>query len=228
MLIELKRQYDAIVPGHKVDASFSFEHVILALLAFDMHGKLGRTSLARLLDIGRGSLRTFFSRVRDGLGLVQTGSTRAHALTPRGLEVVNAIKGEITLIGNLPSIFSEFTISTCNASVRVARPALGDDGARAIDPVHLVSVARAAGGDGLLSIIVEPGRVLELVAVQLDVKRRYTREWMKLNEIFPLQPGDVILIASATTENIAKRSALAAAIELVAGVAGTPGKERDK
>jgi hypothetical protein len=210
MLLWLKGEYDRGLPKNQVGVRFSFAHVVLALFLFDMHGKLGRVELERHLALGRGSLRTFMARFEGNLGLVASSSTRAHVLSERGKEVLAKIKAELALIGNIPVIFDELKFAQYNALARLGASSLVPG--RSIEPMQLVTVARAYGGKGLLSLVVQSGRSLKVLDVPMDLKKQFTGEWVKLNELFSLAEGDLLLIAWADSELDAKLAAIAAAV----------------
>ncbi|MBN2150933.1 MAG: hypothetical protein JW839_05795 [Candidatus Lokiarchaeota archaeon] len=210
MILDLKAEYGRGLPRNQAGVRFTFAHVVLALLLFDMHGKLGRVELERHLTLGRGSLRTFIDRLKRNLRLVVSSSTRAHVLSERGVEVATKIKAELSLIGNIPVIFDELKFARYNALARLGAPSLLQG--RVIQPMALVDVARAHGGKGLLSLVVQSGRSLKVLGVSMDLKKQYAGEWAKLNELFALVEGDLLLIAWADSELEAKLAAIAAAV----------------
>nr|MDO8086305.1 hypothetical protein [Candidatus Sigynarchaeum springense] len=210
MILELKADYDRTLPRNQAGVRFTFAHVVLALLLFDMHGKLGRVELERQLALGRGSLRTFILRLKDNLGLVVSSSTRAHVLSERGKAVVEKIKAELSLIGDIPVIFNELRFAKYNALARLGASSLVPG--REIEPLQLVDVARANGGKGLLSLVVQSGRSLKVLGVHMDLKKQYAGEWARLNELFTLMEGDLLLIAWADVELDAKIAVIAAVV----------------
>ncbi len=210
MLLRLKAEYDRGLPKNQAGIRFSFAHVVLALLLFDMHGKLGRVELERQLALGRGSLRTFMARLKENLGLVASSSTKAHVLSERGKEVLANIKAELVLIGDIPVIFDELKFAKYNALARLGASSFVPG--RSIEPMRLVDVARAHGGKGLLSLVVQSGRSLKVLGVPMDLKKQYAGEWVKLNELFSLAEGDLLLIAWADSELEAKLAVIAAAV----------------
>jgi hypothetical protein len=210
MLLALKAEYESHLPRNQAGVRFSFAHVVLALLLFDMHGRLGRVELERQLALGRGSLRTFMARFKGNLGLVVSSSTRAHELSERGREALVQIKAELALIGNIPVIFDELKFAQYNALARLGASSLLQG--MSIEPMQLVNVARAHGGKGLLSLVVQSGRSLKVLGVPMDLKKQYTGEWVKLNELFSLMEGDLLLIAWADSELDAKLAAIAASV----------------
>jgi hypothetical protein len=211
-LLSLKQRYDELTPTNKVPAKFSFSHIILALLLFDLHGKLGRVALQNELGLGRGSLRTFIARLKDGLGLIEARTTSAHVLSPEGVHAVDTIKSSLDIIGNIPEIFTGFMFAGFNALAHLVTGMPASDVEQALEPMQLVSVAKEYGGIGLLSVVVQPERTLSILQVPLDIKKQYSTEWVKLNELFSLVEGDLLLVASADTERDAKLAAIAAAI----------------
>ncbi|MEX2719397.1 MAG: hypothetical protein Q6353_005430 [Candidatus Sigynarchaeum springense] len=210
MILELKADYDRMLPRNQAGVRFTFAHVVLALFLFDMHGKLGRVELERQLALGRGSLRTFVMRLKKNLGLVVSSSTRAHVLSERGKTVVKKIKEQLSVIGDIPIIFDELKFAKYNALARLCASSLVPG--REIEPMRLVDVARANGGKGLLSLIVQAGRALKVLGVHMDLKKQYSAEWSRLNELFTLVEGDLLLIAWADTERDAKIAVIAAAV----------------
>jgi hypothetical protein len=214
MLLALKAEYESHLPKNQAGIRFSFAHVVLALLLFDMHGKLGRVELERMLVLGRGSLRTFMGRLESDLGLVTSSSTRAHVLSERGKDVLAGIKAEISIIGNIPVIFDELKFAQYNALARLDASSIVPG--MAIEPMQLVNVARAHGGKGLLSLVVQSGRSLKVLGVSMDLKKQYTGEWVKLNELFSLVEGDLLLVAWADSELEAKLAVIAAAVSTLA------------
>ncbi|HME51393.1 MAG TPA: hypothetical protein VKM55_04195 [Candidatus Lokiarchaeia archaeon] len=215
MLLELKEEYERQLPKNQAGIQFNFAHVVLALFLFDMYGKMGRVDMAQQLTMGRGSLRTFARRLKTGLGLIESSSTRAHVLSPKGRDVLAKIKEEFALIGNIPVVFDELTFAAFNAIGRLSSSSIELENIDKIEPLRLVNVARAQGGKGLISLIVQPDRALKLIAVPVDLKKSYTSEWIKLNELFSLYDGDLLLIASADTELEAKLAVIAATIDAV-------------
>lgn len=210
MLLALKAEYEAALPRNPAGTRFSFAHVVLALLLIDMHGKMGRVELERALALGRGSLRTFIGRLKGKLGLVVSSSTRAHVLSDRGKKVLAEIKSEFSIIGNIPVIFDELKFARCNALARLNASRIVPG--RAIEPMELLEVARAHGGKGLLSLVAQAGRSLKVLGVPMDLKKKYTDEWVRINELFSIVEGDLLLIAWADTELEAKLAAIAAAV----------------
>jgi hypothetical protein len=213
MLLALKAEFEDHVPRNQTGIRFTFAHVVLALFLFDMHGKMGRVELERQLSLGRGSLRTFMTRMKNNLDLVQSSSTRAHVLSPRGKEILAKIKNDVSLIGNMPVIFDELKFAQYNALVRLSVSSFKPGGTSRIEPMLLVETAKSNGGTGMVSAIVQSGRSLKLLGVSLDLKKQYTGEWIKLNEIFSLVEGDLLFIAWADTELQAKIAAIATAVK---------------
>jgi hypothetical protein len=213
MLLELKEEYENQLPRNQGGTQFTFAHVVLALFLFDMYGKIGRVDLARLLAMGRGSLRTFTGRLKAGLGLIESSSTRAHVLSEKGRTTLAMIKTEFTLIGNIPVVFDELKFGQFNALGRLSSAHIESTKIDNKEPLKLVGIARVHGGKGMISIVVQPDRALKLLAVPMEFKKSYTNEWIKLNELFSLHDGDLLLIASADTELEAKLAVIATAIE---------------
>lgn len=213
MLLELKEEYEKQLPRNQVGIQFNYAHLVLALFLFDMYGKMGRVDMARHLAMGRGSLRTFTRHLKAGLGLIESSSTRAHILSSKGRDVLAKIKEEFTLIGNIPVVFDELTFAKFNAIGRLSSKSIESGRIDKIEPLRLVNIAQAQGGKGLISLFVQPDHVLKLVAVPMDLKKNYTSEWIKLNELFSLDVGDLLLIASADTELEAKLAVIAATID---------------
>jgi len=218
MLLELKVEYEKQLPRNQAGIQFNFAHVVLALFLFEMYGKLGRVDMAQHLTMGRGSLRTFTGRLKAGLGLIESSSTRAHVLSSRGRDVLAKIKEEFTLIGNIPIVFDELNFADFNAIGRLSSRSIEPASIEKIEPLRLVSVAQAQGGKGLISLIVQPDRALKLLAVPMDLKKSYTSEWIKLNELFSLEVGDLLLIASADSELQAKLAVIAATIDALQAI----------
>ena len=212
MLLELNEAYERQLPSNQGGIQFTFAHVVLALFLFDMYGKMGRVDMARQLAMGRGSLRTFTGRLKAGLGLIESNSTRAHVLSTKGRDVLAKIKAEFTMIGNIPVVFDELTFAKFNAIGRLSSQNIEPGKIDDIEPMTIVNVAHEQGGKGLISLFVQPDRALKLLGVPIDLKKNYTSEWIKLNELFSLHDGDLLLIASADTEFDAKLAVIAAAV----------------
>nr|MDO8112402.1 hypothetical protein [Candidatus Sigynarchaeota archaeon] len=213
MLLALKADYEKKLPKNQAGVQFSFAHVVLALFLFDMYGKMGRVELENQLSIGRGSVRTFTARMKAKLGLIESSSTKAHILSDKGKAVMNKIKEEFTLIGNIPVIFDELKFAKFNALGRLAIPGLDEAKIEQGEPLRLVEAAKAQGGKGLISLVIQAGRALKLLGVPLDMKKRYTSEWIRLNELFSLNERDMLLIAWADSELGAKLAVISAAVE---------------
>ncbi|MHA1793853.1 MAG: DUF4443 domain-containing protein [Promethearchaeota archaeon] len=211
-MLSLKEEYEKIVPKNKMSSAFGYAHVVLALLQFRLHGHLGRVQLSSLIGLGRGSLRTFMNRLKL-LDLIKADSTRAHSLTQKGKEYVTKIEKEFTLIGNLPAIFNNFMLGKeYNSIGRLSTAGYPPGHALSLNPLMLLDVAKKNGAHGLLTFVALENKDLELLSVKMDVKKTYKKEWIKLNELFSLAPGDVILISSADKELSARIAVIAAAV----------------
>jgi hypothetical protein len=222
-VLSLEEEYEKILPVNKVKAKFSIAHVILTLFLFDIHGRLGRVELEKQLGLGRGSLRTLVSRLKDGLGLIKSESTRAHVLTKKGIDTVRAMKQEFNLIGNLPVIFDQWCLEDAdfNALGHLVMDGLSLHEANELPWKELLEISKRAGEKGSVKgsvmLFVDRGRVLKLLFIEkikIDVKKEYTEEWLKINEIFPLNAGNIILISFADREIDAKLAVIAIALAL--------------
>ncbi|MHA1999730.1 MAG: hypothetical protein ACTSU9_16595 [Promethearchaeota archaeon] len=214
-MLALKKLYNSIVPEKKVKASFSIASIIYALLLFDMYGKLGRIKLEERLGISRGSLSTLIGRLKGKLGMIEAEKYKAHHLTMKGKEVVRKIKSEFTMIGHIPSIFEDFMLGEAyNAIGRVTCSGIDVEDIKAINPLKLISAAQDAGGEKLISLVSVAGNNLEVLSADIDLRRTYGEEWVKINEFFPLNEGDVVLISASNSELDAKIALIAASLEV--------------
>ncbi|MFX0100245.1 MAG: hypothetical protein ACFFCS_11740 [Candidatus Hodarchaeota archaeon] len=223
-MLSLEEEYNAILPINKVKASFSIEHVILSLFLFDIHGSIGRVELQKKLDLGRGSLRTFISRLKEGLGLIESESTKAHVLTEKGINYVEELKKEFNLIGNLPVIFDQWRIEGAkyNASGRLVTN-LTFDQANELEEKEeeFTNIAKNPGAKGSILLFMDREKSLSLLfqkekygRIIRDLKKEYANEWVKINEILPLNKGNIILVSFADKEIDAKLAVIAVALEV--------------
>ncbi len=212
-MLALKQLYEARTPAGKVQPSFGFPHFFLALLTLEMHGKMGRTELVQVLGLGRASVQTLLTRMKLEPALVVAESTKAHTLTPMGKTLVSDAKKGFYLIGNLASTLPEFTLGDTNAVGKLSIPDHFKQRTIAMDPFVLRDAAIREGASGLSSFIVEGNRKVKLLSTDMDVKRRFTEGWERMNEIFPLEgcKGDLLLVASAGSLHAAKRAVIASA-----------------
>jgi hypothetical protein len=236
MLLELQDQYRNIIPKDKMKAYFSFEHVVLALLLFDIYGAIGRTKLARMLGLGRGSLRTFLHRLKNEMGLLITQDqleimndgitsdankhrTKPHVLTQKGKDFINDLKKQMSLIGHLPSLFDGFMIKGTHNAFSVIRPGVSiSEILESVNPLELVDKVRQDGnGGGLVSFYVAADGKIKLLGLgdQMKLMPKFETEIIKINEIFPVVPGNIILMASSSSELEAKLTVISATIEVL-------------
>lgn len=212
-MLRLKAEYGGTIPRDKVRAAFSLAHVLYALLLFDIHGKLGRLRLGRMLDLGMGSLQTFMRRLKDELGYIAAMPRKAHHLTDKGSRLVNDIKQEFTLISHLP-VFDNFMIGEkFNAIGCVSLPPDSCQVTLELDPLELRTVALENGGTGLISIVATAQNSLKFLSAEnLDLQKLFKKEWVRLHEIFQYTQGDLILIAMAPTQLDARLALISSAI----------------
>ena len=235
MLLELQEKYKKILPKDKMKAYFSFEHVVLALLLFDIYGAVGRTKLGRMLGLGRGSLRTLLHRLKNEMDLLTTQDhlelneegtsnynkghrTKPHVLTQKGRDFVDGLKEHVSLIGHLPSLFDGFMIKgTHNAFSVIMLDVTISEILESVNPLDLVDKVRQEGDGGLVSFYVADDGAIKLLGLgdQMKLMPKFETEIIKINEIFPVIAGNIILMASSSSELQAKLTVISATIEVM-------------
>ena len=117
---ELFRMIDEVAsPRGYVKPGFSKYHVYLALIELGFKGPLGRKSLASILGIGEGSVRTLIKRLLS-FELVTIDNVAGVLLTEKGVKAFNLLKDVLVLVGSFDFNGCEFC-RDCRLSIIILR-----------------------------------------------------------------------------------------------------------
>jgi len=181
---------------------FGDYHVWKTIYCINQSNPLGRKSLASLLDIGEGSMRTILSMLQEDRLI--TINKNGVSLTKEGLEVWKAIRMDIQTF-RLPNM----TIGQNDCAVRVPGVAVNVKfGCEERD------AAIKNGAAGATTLICSNG-VLIFPGSYYPVDKAVESA---LREHFVINDGDVIIIGTASDPRTAELGAVSAGIELMGGL----------
>jgi hypothetical protein len=181
---------------------FGDYHVWKTLYCINQNNPLGRKSLAALLDIGEGSMRTILSMLHDDR-LVAINKNGV-SLTKEGLDVWKKVRMDVHKF-RLP----EITIGQCDCAVRVRGAAVSVKfGCEERD------AAIKNGATGATTLICSNG-VLIFPGSYYPVDKTVENA---LREHFVINDGDVIIVGTASDEQTAELGAVTAGLELMGGL----------
>lgn len=126
--MNLEKELEPIFTSLTIKPTFDQVHIVLALFIFEMHPDgIGRYRLESELDIGSGTSRSLFKRLKDNISFIKVSDElgvtskekmrKGHVLTDKGRAFLNKIKKEIPLLkeGKL-SILKEIIINPQNVN----------------------------------------------------------------------------------------------------------------
>jgi len=181
---------------------FGDYHVWKTLYCINQNSPLGRKSLASLLDIGEGSMRTILSMLQEDRLI--TINKNGVSLTKEGLDVWKTIRMDIQTF-RLPAM----TIGQNDCAVRVPGVAINVKfGCEERD------AAIKNGAAGATTLICSNG-VLIFPGSYYPVDKAVETA---LREHFVINDGDVIIIGTASDPRTAELGAVSAGLELMGGL----------
>jgi predicted transcriptional regulator len=184
--------------------SFSVFHLVsaLELLALET---IGRGRLSEKLNVGEGAARTIISRLEDA-GLISV-SKKGCALTGKGsvlwreCQQVFARKAELGR--------DDLTIGEFNFGVLVK-----GYGSQVGSGIEQRDAAVKIGADSATTIVIERGKLM-IPSVSSDVVKDFPKTAGTLLKVFKPEEGDVIVVSSAGSRQLAEFGVLAAAWTLL-------------
>lgn len=178
---------------------------IVSALELIAEKPVGRSKLAKSLDVGEGSVRTIIERLKSA-GLISISKSGC-VLTKKGLQFWTEYKSvfgkETEIEGN------ELTLTDCNYAVLVKKL-----GCKIKSGVEQRDAAIMAGAKGATTIVVGK-RHLIIPSVSNDVAKDFPEAAQQANALLQPEENDVIIMVSAATLKKAKYGALAAAWTLL-------------
>jgi predicted transcriptional regulator len=188
-------------PGGPIP-KFGDYHVWKALYCISRSNPLGRKSLATLLNIGEGSTRTILGMLQeDGLVAINKNGV---SLTKEGMSVWKNIRMDIRA-----TKAPELTIGEHDCAVRVPGAAINVKyGCEERD------AAIKKGATGATTLVCSKG-VLMFPGSQYPVDQKVESS---LKDCFDINDGDVVIIGTATSGDMAELGAVTAGLELIGGL----------
>lgn len=177
-------------------------HIWKTLWCLNQEQPLGRKMISARLNIGEGSARTIISILLE-LGLIMVRKNGV-MLSPKGKALWDDLKIEVAPIDD-----NSITIARCNCAVKVPGMSV-----RISDGTNERDIAIKAGAAGATTLIAEKGTLL-------FPKSNYpvsSRMQNLLRSKFEIEDGDVIIIGTAESDELAEEGAVSVALELVDGL----------
>jgi predicted transcriptional regulator len=206
MAMSLKRFIQGIA-GKKApgpSTTYTVFHIFYALELISQK-PLGRTKLAKRLNVGDGAVRTIISRLRNA-GLVET-SKEGCSLTKKGLEIWRQF--ELVLPKRSDISKSELIESEFNFAFLVK-----NSGQKVGSGIDQRDAAIIGGGRKALVIVFKGGH-LHIQSVSDCLEKDYPKAATQiLRELSP-EDNDVIIVVGADSALKAKRGAFAASWSLI-------------
>jgi hypothetical protein len=183
--------------------TFSEVHMVRALLLIGSTGQIGRGLLAQKLGLGEGAARTLLKRL-VALRLITVGRQGA-TLTSRGRRLWQALAKAIST--PIPIDAGRLSLDKFNAAILVRQ---AEKGVRL--GIEQRDAAVREGATGASTLIFKGGRFRMPGGTQ-DCEATYPDQvWSRLREAFPLNEGDVIIVASAGAPRPAEMGCIASAL----------------
>lgn len=202
----VKETLEAIVKEKAPGPSHSFQmfHVI-KMLELLSTSPVGRGILSKRLDIGEGATRTLIDRlkVKRIISVSKSGCT----LTEKGEKLWKRIEKGIPSRTDLEK--SELTLSACNVAILIkAKAHRVKLGMEQRDAAFLV------GAKGATTLVMKKGK-LTMPGEDVDIKETAPESRSKIVSSLKPKEGDVVIIGSADTHDLAEYGAIAAAWTLL-------------
>ena len=180
---------------------FADYHVFKTLSILSDGRRKGRKQLAEMVNVGEGSMRTIieFLREREMIDVKQTG-------------VKIATKGH-EFLSKLPIYMERVEPTDSTLGERSAAVLVKGQSMKIKMGVEQRDSAIKAGAEGATTIIVSGGQLVVPPDYDLDKERPEFAE--TLRRLLAVSEGDVIIIGTSKTYDMAEDGALAAAFELI-------------
>lgn len=178
---------------------FTDYHVWKSIMTIGERGPIGRKALSAALDIGEGSVRTILEKLQEK-GFVDVSRSGA-VLTRKGKEVM---RSSVIDVERVDGGFLTIDQEDCAVRVRNASHRVLTYGCVERD------VAIRAGATGATTLLMKDGHLYfpgDEEPIEPGVEER-------LNKAFDLQDGDVILLGTGSTYELAEKGAVTAALRL--------------
>jgi predicted transcriptional regulator len=184
--------------------TFTVFHIFYALELMSKNS-MGRSKLAKRLNVGDGAVRTIISRLRNA-GLIET-SQEGCSLTKKGLEIWGQF--EQVFPRRIEMSKNELNESEFNFAFLVK-----NSGQKVRSGIDQRDAAIIAGARKALVIVFKDGH-LRIESVSDCIEKEYPKSANQiLNELTP-EDNDVIIVAGSDTVLKAKRGAFAASWSLI-------------
>jgi predicted transcriptional regulator len=184
--------------------TFTVFHIFYALELMSKNS-MGRSKLAKRLNVGDGAVRTIIGRLRNA-GLIET-SQEGCSLTKKGLEIWGQF--EQVFPRRIEMSKNELNESEFNFAFLVK-----NSGQKVRSGIDQRDAAIIAGARKALVIVFKDGH-LRIESVSDCIEKEYPKSANQiLNELTP-EDNDVIIVAGSDTVLKAKRGAFAASWSLI-------------
>lgn len=192
------RLYSEDKPGGPIP-KFSDYHVWKTIMTIGKDGPIGRKTLSTALNIGEGSTRTILQNLQLE-GFVEVNRSGA-VLTRKGKEILRSSLIEVKPVdcGFLTIDKEDCAVKVCNAAHRVVSYGCDER-----------DIAIRAGATGATTLLVKNDHLFfpgDKDPIEIGVEER-------LKQAFRLRNGDVILVGTGRTYDLAEKGAVTAALRL--------------
>jgi DNA-binding MarR family transcriptional regulator len=175
---------------------FSPLHLWMALELIGRHGRVGRKQLARMMEIGEGSVRTILERMAK-LGLVRS-LRGGSSLTEKGRRI----------LGSLPRV-TEADLHYLSLARKSAVTVVPGGAPRVSSGIEQRDAAVRAGGKGATVLIFRSGRLRFPDGLEVE------READRILSLVSPSEDDAVLIGFGDDGVSARLAAMAAAVSLL-------------
>ena len=181
---------------------FTDYHIWKTLYCISEESPLGRKSLASMLRIGEGSMRTILSMLQgDGIVVINKNGV---SMTKEGMDLWKTVRMDIHIL-KVP----ELTIGKCDCAVRI--PGMAGGIKFGCEERDIAIMNGALGATTLIcsnNMLIFPGSYY-------PVDQRMEN---LLRDNLDIRDGDAVIIGTAYTEEMAELGAVTAALELIGGL----------
>ncbi len=202
-LIEIARAADG-----RVAPTFGPHHIAVALTMIGREQPIGRYELCERMSVGEGSARTLLKRLKDARYIKAKGR-EGQMLTGKGVRLFEKITVDVPL--GLKLDLREIVIHQHAFSYLVKRKASKvTDGLRQRDE----AIIRGGVGKAGATTLIQKNGLLYLPPNDYNILNEYEHDALLITESLRVEDGDVVVIGSADSENLAREVSMAAVLTL--------------
>jgi DNA-binding PadR family transcriptional regulator len=192
----------------RVSPAFKPHHAAVALVMIGREQPLGRYELCVRMSIGEGSARTLLKRLTDA-GYVMAEGKQGQKLTEKGQSLFERMTQDVPLgldleLGELV-VYKHAFANLVKGKAKSVR-----DGIRQRDEAIIQGGAGRAGA----TTLVQKHGLLVMPPDDFNILLDYEREALLLVESLSVEDGDVVVIGSADTRELAREVSMAAVMTL--------------